>query len=401
MPRPPSKHGLENKFKSWRKGKSTKAGSSASRASLKNRLRSQKRLLSKLPDDDAGRGKIEETIRQLEMQITGKQQVQKERKNAEKYHQVRFFDRQRLTRLERTSRRQLEEATAAADVDEVKKYKAELESIILDKLYVGYFPNDTKYIALFRNGEKIEDDDRTARLRQAVRDRIASDLKSGKLKSKSWLNVDEIKGMSCLKFAGSKPYKRKADQNKDRNEEKESGSAANQNIVPAKKKKPNVDISNDDIESVGESDSSSSSSSSDDSDNDSSDEENVEKPRSKVGKKISGENSSDDSSSSSSSSSSSDSDSSSSSSDSDSEDRKESKAMPLASTANAPSSSNVTPDEDSDDDFLVEESTGVEDTFNKARQYSTGYEYEKTKGDKSRGWATQKQRPGQWNRHRR
>ena len=59
MARPPTKHGLERKFKPWRRGKSDKksatvVGSDKQRtnASLKNRLRGQKRLLAKLQKHD-------------------------------------------------------------------------------------------------------------------------------------------------------------------------------------------------------------------------------------------------------------------------------------------------------------------------------------------------------------
>ena len=41
----PKKHGLDKKYKSWRRGKSVNATCGAS---LKNQLRGQKRLLSKL-----------------------------------------------------------------------------------------------------------------------------------------------------------------------------------------------------------------------------------------------------------------------------------------------------------------------------------------------------------------
>jgi gas vesicle protein len=79
----PSKHGLERKFKPWRKGKSQKK--SASKSSLKNQLRSQQRFLSKLGEDNTeARATIEARIRDLEGEISGKHQVQHEKKNAAK-----------------------------------------------------------------------------------------------------------------------------------------------------------------------------------------------------------------------------------------------------------------------------------------------------------------------------
>ena len=82
----PKKHGLDKKYKSWRRGKSVNATCGAS---LKNQLRGQKRLLSKLRngnDDKTIEMKtiIEHRIQELENQIEEKERVGKERSNAMK-----------------------------------------------------------------------------------------------------------------------------------------------------------------------------------------------------------------------------------------------------------------------------------------------------------------------------
>ena len=108
MPRPPSKHGLERKYKSWRKGKGgkhsiatsqdggplqTSSGTSGGGGSLKNQLRSQRRLLSKLVNnaknsDDAevanSRKAIEDRIEEIEKQIKEKEKTEREKKFAVK-----------------------------------------------------------------------------------------------------------------------------------------------------------------------------------------------------------------------------------------------------------------------------------------------------------------------------
>ena len=92
MARPPTKHGLERKYKSWRRGKSenpssgdklTKAGS------LKNQLRSQKRFLAKLGEKDgdneetkATREKMELKIRHIEEAINDRNKGEREKKIA-------------------------------------------------------------------------------------------------------------------------------------------------------------------------------------------------------------------------------------------------------------------------------------------------------------------------------
>jgi len=99
--RPPSKHGLERKYKPWRKGKSDKkkvVGTDKQRTntSLKNRLRGQKRLLAKLQKQTDGtntgsKGDREETIngvklsiKQLERDIATYEAKEREKKNAAK-----------------------------------------------------------------------------------------------------------------------------------------------------------------------------------------------------------------------------------------------------------------------------------------------------------------------------
>ena len=435
MPRPPTRHGLEKKFKPWRKGKSTKnkspgatgGSSSKSRASLKNTLRSQRRLLQKLPADGsscdpAARAGIEATIAQLETEIAAKQQTQKERKNAEKYHQVRFFDRQRLVRLERTVRRSLDEAAAAADAEEAARLRAELDDIVRDKLYVAFFPNDTKYFSLFRGGERVVDDAPTAEKRQMIRNRIAQEYHGGRLTSKSWFNLDEIKEMksplAAKSSAGSDPSagkrKRAADAStkatnkavkkvaSGKKEEDDRDGVVARNV---KASKEGENKGNDSSDGDGSSSSSTSSSGDDDSDSEQHKTKVIAKPTAKDDVEEIGDSDSSSSSSSSSSdssdsdsSSSSDSDSSSDSSSDDSEDEGENsnkKTLKAEPQPKMPAAAN----EESDDDFFADDGDG-KDVFEKAAQYSTGYEYEEAKGDKSRGWTTQKQRPGQWKKNR-
>ena len=99
--RPPSKHGLERKYKPWRKGKSDKkVGTDKQRTntSLKNRLRGQKRLLAKLQrqtDTDGTTDKkkedreetingVKQSIKQLERDIATYEAKEREKKNAAK-----------------------------------------------------------------------------------------------------------------------------------------------------------------------------------------------------------------------------------------------------------------------------------------------------------------------------
>ncbi len=108
MAKAPTKHGLEKKFKPWRKGKSAKAklssaenattkGAAATTAikkggkSLKNQLRSKERFLSKLiqnsKDDtksNALRKEVEKDIELIKEEIENKKKVERQKKNAAK-----------------------------------------------------------------------------------------------------------------------------------------------------------------------------------------------------------------------------------------------------------------------------------------------------------------------------
>ncbi len=84
MSRKPSKHGLERKYKPWRKGMGKKDVERKLSGSLKNQLRSQRRLLSKLEKGSEARDQIEQKIKELESSIFEKERVEKEKKNAHK-----------------------------------------------------------------------------------------------------------------------------------------------------------------------------------------------------------------------------------------------------------------------------------------------------------------------------
>jgi hypothetical protein len=106
-----SKHGLERKFKPWRKGKSSSKKKARvdgedgdgrhrnlnNKASLKNMLRSQRRLLGRLQKsgdvDDVGANKtineeaingVRQKIHMLEEGIAAHEAIEREKKNATK-----------------------------------------------------------------------------------------------------------------------------------------------------------------------------------------------------------------------------------------------------------------------------------------------------------------------------
>ena len=193
----PTKHGLDRKFKPWRKGKSS---NSNKRTSLKQQLRGHERLLAKIlskendpeqkkqQDEAEGQQKTQELkdkIAGLKLEIEGKQQSMVEKKNAENSHGQRFLDRQRLTRLEKKCRKE-----AKQEGDEQKEPDADqLLKIALDQVYVAHHPNDVKYMPLYKSGKRVVDQSRQLFRRAVTRKRILGDLANNKV---TWTGVNWI-----------------------------------------------------------------------------------------------------------------------------------------------------------------------------------------------------------------
>eukprot|EP00978_Attheya_sp_CCMP212_P004647 scaffold10109_cov51-Attheya_sp.AAC.7 len=431
----PSKHGLERKFKPWRKGKSQKKP--ATNSSLKNKLRSERRFLSKLGEDNTeARATIEARIRDLEGEINGKQQVQHEKKNAAKYHQVKFFERQKLTRFAKKVQRQLAEAIKEGNAELEQEYRDELKVIALDQLYVAHFPNDAKYLALFGSGtQRVVDDEKTKQKRNAIRKRIAESHSNGD-NTKKWVNTDALEGKPVEDVLMQTNNKRKRDEDAAESTQKSLQADPRWNtelleqkvqLVAKEEAKLSLSVDADAVESDD--------SNQEGSDNEISDgpidktnprgearSENKEESSSSGGKAkesndkkksrkeekasedsdSSSDSSSDDSSSSSCSSSSS---SSSSSSDDDTDDEdanvKDSKTMPPNTVVTTKAVTKQQKATDDTDDFFMtsapEEEEDAVTIAKKAFENASGlHTIDHFQGDKSKGWATQRQRPGEF-----
>ncbi len=91
-----SKHGLEIKYKKHRRGQ---GDTTKKKQSLKNQLRSEKRKLQRSNIPKEVEENIRASIKSIEDQMAGKQVQENERNLAIKYHKVKFFEKQKLTRL--------------------------------------------------------------------------------------------------------------------------------------------------------------------------------------------------------------------------------------------------------------------------------------------------------------
>jgi hypothetical protein len=174
MVKAPSSHGLDKKFKSWRKGKSQNP-KSKNRTSLKHQLRGQTRLLTKVQDEEH-RVILQAQIDALKEEIAVKEAAEMERDNAQKSHGARFLERQRLVRQERNVRKNPNLSDAVKE--------AEFFKIALDMAYVAHFPHDVvKYMPLFFQGTRIQDSGRHLNRRAVTRTRVLAKLGASSLSS--------------------------------------------------------------------------------------------------------------------------------------------------------------------------------------------------------------------------
>jgi hypothetical protein len=347
---------------------------SSSKGSVKSQLRGQQRLLEKLlsgtPSDEQSceefrmrKNSLETKIKSLELQNQKNRVKEIERRNAIRYHKVKFFERQKLTRMERRLTKTLEaELSLSPDnVARILQLKDELNHVHKDQLYVKYYPNDTKYVSLFPDGvyyKTLETENEEVIAKRAEIRRRISELNVASAKQQ----LDNLDGVPSATIDHVWPSKGAKDVKIRLKKEKDATKGMAKAIEPEGStvmryqsgekddnlvKAPSIVKNDEDSVSVSETDSVVSSSSH--------------------------------------------STSSSSSRSSSSSNTKESLLPNVSVIKNA-----VAFDTSEEDDFFVETEFNVNSLFHDAKSYSEGLG--SAKGDKSKGWATQKQRPGQFKR---
>ncbi|KAF9529756.1 hypothetical protein CPB83DRAFT_852126 [Crepidotus variabilis] len=122
---------------------------------IKAALRQTKRLLAKDKLAANVRVETERRLKALEADLHSAELSKKERTFAVRYHKIKFFERQKVTRKIRQTQRRLE---ASEQKSERKRLKAELAELRTDLNYILHFPKFKKYISLFppeiRKGEE-------------------------------------------------------------------------------------------------------------------------------------------------------------------------------------------------------------------------------------------------------
>ena len=407
MVKAPSSHGLDRKYKSWRRGKSQ---NSKRRSSLKQQLRGHERLLQRATDENHRRDLLQK-IQQLQQEIDSKQKMERERQNAKKSHGARFLERQKLVRMERNVHKNSNLSSAQKE--------RELTKIALDQVYVAHYPMDyAKYLPLFYQGVRRVDHRRLLTRRAQIRTRVLSLLlllPEQEQETKSWISAQQYERARSVK----KEWSVEQEVAWFGEASSSSAAAATQDerfavptqqhealLAAAERMEAELD-QGEEANSKGDNDSRSSISDEDDAD--------PLKPQSKApvkGRSLpeaekqrsegNASTSSDDSSVTSSSESSSSSSSGGGTRRNEAQDSKAAtNTKSCGSVDNKNNPLNGNDDNMEDDDFFAPATDSPEGKIifdNPKERMSASDPF---KGDKSKGWATQRQRPGQFRNHQR
>ncbi|TFK65583.1 hypothetical protein BDN72DRAFT_824422 [Pluteus cervinus] len=159
---------------------------------IKSSLRQAQRLLAK--DNLAAdvRVETERRVKSLEGDLAKAERSRKERTFATKYHKVKFFERQKVTRKITQTKKQLEDlGSGKSDKKKRKALAKQLVELRVDLNYILHYPRLKKYVSLFppevREGEgeaspsQSVDTSSTDAQRQEVREWIRGRMEKGEL----------------------------------------------------------------------------------------------------------------------------------------------------------------------------------------------------------------------------
>ncbi|OAV94645.1 hypothetical protein PTTG_05150 [Puccinia triticina 1-1 BBBD Race 1] len=122
---------------------------------LKSQLRQAKRLLLKEGLSPELRSTTEKKISQIQAVIENAPSKEKERRNAIKYHRIKFFDRKKVARRLKKVITELDQLNSTKSPKKSQKKKLELEAqqLRIDLNYIRHYPNHLKYVSLCPGGE--------------------------------------------------------------------------------------------------------------------------------------------------------------------------------------------------------------------------------------------------------
>ncbi|OCH92058.1 hypothetical protein OBBRIDRAFT_886566 [Obba rivulosa] len=152
---------------------------------LKAALRQTRRLLAKDKLAADVRVETERRAKALEADIARAEQARKERAMAVRYHAIKFFERQKVTRKLQQTKRQL---AATSDADERKALEEKVFALRVDLNYITHYPKAKKYISLFppeaRHPEQRTQKDKQ---KQAEKDATRSETDAQRDALRAWI----------------------------------------------------------------------------------------------------------------------------------------------------------------------------------------------------------------------
>ncbi|CAO1621831.1 unnamed protein product [Parajaminaea phylloscopi] len=188
---------------------------------IKAALRQTTRLLAKDNLAQDVRQEAERRLASLESDLALRESSAKERKNAERYHKVRFFERQKLVR----QIKKLKKRMADVEGEDAAALQADLEEKRVLLHYVLTFPTSLKYVALFPSSgdspftkpSEVGQETETSRRHKAtyeqamsVRDRVRAAMASGDLSSEPEVELERGGDRSSNRLDGDKVVSRQA-----------------------------------------------------------------------------------------------------------------------------------------------------------------------------------------------
>ncbi|KAF9047492.1 hypothetical protein BJ165DRAFT_1466536 [Panaeolus papilionaceus] len=196
---------------------------------IKAALRQTRRLLAKDKLDAKIRVETERRLKTLEAELQQAEQAKKEQAMAIRYHKVKFFERQKVTRKLKQVQKHIE---SAEDKSEKKKLQSTLQELRIDLNYIFHYPKAKKYISLFppelRKGETevshVPEAEKTALERQEVRKWIREQMEEGNLSAEPESHQPSRSGKSQSK-AWSQPGAKASNNALEKDQDKEEKDA--------------------------------------------------------------------------------------------------------------------------------------------------------------------------------
>ncbi|EMD32965.1 hypothetical protein CERSUDRAFT_161025 [Gelatoporia subvermispora B] len=159
---------------------------------LKAALRQTRRLLAKDKLAADVRVETERRAKALEADLARAEQAKKERAMSVRYHAIKFFERQKVTRKLKQTKRQL---SGTRDSAERKAIEEKLFALRVDLNYIIHYPKTKKYISLFppevRNPEQSTKKDKQ---KEKAKDKGEADTDVQREELRAWVRQCMARG---------------------------------------------------------------------------------------------------------------------------------------------------------------------------------------------------------------